>query len=703
MQGNDVSQYNPKFTLQNWAVPIILLLITIIGYGLFALQQGFHWDDWGFAWMPITYGLPGLVKYYSYDRPLLAYFVDLTTFVLGPHPFAWQVFGMLGRWASAVSLWWVIRILAPTQKRLALWVAVFFLLYPGFRGQAIGNAFGHYFFIEACFFVSLALMLKAARSDRHRGLLLVASLVLALPNLFLSEYFAGFEILRPFVLWIVLKRDPLDNRERRKRLLSSYLPYIAVFALFLYWRFFVARSVRYGIDVNPGDISSISSLAVLLGTILNQWITVSVNAWLQVFQSPDAQTFGIRLMILYVLILLCALEGWVYYSKRLARLDVLGGAEKQGRKQYLVWLGLGLLAIAGAQIPFLLSHLTIKLQFPSDRFTLPFALGLALLLSVLLELIPNLTRRSLVAGVLAVLALGFQIQTAYSFRTDWSLVKYYLWQLSWRMPGLHKGTILLSTDLPFQYSSDNSLSVPINWIYDPALGGGPMQYLNLDINIRTKAGELTLAPGQVVTSDYRVTSFSSTTDHVVVLAFQPPGCVRVLNPQYDADLGVGPKSVTDVAKLQGLPFLNVPYLTSQAMPLSNMAQIDPGPAQGAKLMDFLYPEPPHNWCFYFEKADLARQTGDWKQVAKIGDQAFAIPFHPDDLTEYLPFIEAYARLGRWKDAGALTLISEGSMPLLKPVLCSLWIRLQVDASMSLVQNANAQITKELLGLRCIGK
>ncbi len=703
MEGNDFSPFRSLSRLKNWAVPLILLIITVLAYGLFALQQGFHWDDWGFAWMPITYGLPGLVKYYSYDRPLLAYFVYLTTLVLGPHPFAWQVFGMLGRWASAVALWWVVRILEPLQRRLAFWVAVFFLLYPGFRGQAIGNAFGHYFFIEACFFLSIAFMLKAVQSDRSRWLFLAVSLLLALPNLFLSEYFAGFEILRPVVLWIALRKVSVDSSERRKLLLSSYLPFLAIFAFFLVWRFFIERSLRYGIDVTAGDVTSISSLGALVATVLNQWITVSLNAWLQVFQFPDGQTFGLRLILIYTLILIAALEGWLYYSGRLSRLDVLVGAGKQGRKQYLAWLGLGLLAIAGAQIPFLLSRLTIKLQFPFDRFTLPFALGLALLLGVLLELIPNLIRRSLVAGILVVLALGFQIQTAYAFRTDWSLVKYYLWQLTWRMPGLQKGTVLLSTDMPFQYSSDNSLTVPISWIYDPTLRSGPIQYLNLDINIRTKAGELTLSPGQAVTSDYRVTSFTSTTDHAVVLAFQPPGCVRVLNPKYDADLGVGPKSVTDVAKLHSLPFLEVPYLTAQAMPLSNMSQIVPRPAQGPKLMDFMYPEPPHNWCFYFEEADLARQEGDWKQVAKIGDQALAIPFHPDDLTEYLPFIEAYARLGRWKDAFTLSSITSDSMPLLKPVLCSLWIRMQADPSMKLVPNADAQMTRELQTLQCLGK
>ena len=116
---NQFASRRDVFRFQVWIVPAILLLITFFAYGLFALQQGFHWDDWAFAWMPVTYGLSGLIKYYSYDRPLLAYFVYLTTSLISPHPLAWQIFGMLARWASAVTLWWVIRIILPNRKRLA--------------------------------------------------------------------------------------------------------------------------------------------------------------------------------------------------------------------------------------------------------------------------------------------------------------------------------------------------------------------------------------------------------------------------------------------------------------------------------------------------------------------------------------------------------------------------------------------------------
>jgi len=35
--------------LSQWVTPLALLLIAFFSYGIFAFQQGFHWDDWGLA------------------------------------------------------------------------------------------------------------------------------------------------------------------------------------------------------------------------------------------------------------------------------------------------------------------------------------------------------------------------------------------------------------------------------------------------------------------------------------------------------------------------------------------------------------------------------------------------------------------------------------------------------------------------------
>jgi hypothetical protein len=52
-----------------------------------------------------------------------------------------------------------------------------------------------------------------------------------------------------------------------------------------------------------------------------------------------------------------------------------------------------------------------------------------------------------------------------------------------------------------------------------------------------------------------------------------------------------------------------------------------------------------SWCYYYEKADLARQRGDWEEVLSLGAQALEKGFAPQDKIEWLPFLQAYAVAG----------------------------------------------------------
>jgi len=57
------------------------------------------------------------------------------------------------------------------------------------------------------------------------------------------------------------------------------------------------------------------------------------------------------------------------------------------------------------------------------------------------------------------------------------------------------------------------------------------------------------------------------------------------------------------------------------------------------------PEPARGWCYYFEKADLARQRRDWQEVVSLGEQALSENLRPRDVSEWMPFLEGYSNLG----------------------------------------------------------
>ena len=90
-------------------------------------------------------------------------------------------------------------------------------------------------------------------------------------------------------------------------------------------------------------------------------------------------------------------------------------------------------------------------------------------------------------------------------------------------------------------------------------------------------------------------------------------------------------------------------------------------------------EPKHRWCYYFQKAELARQRGDWERAAQLGEEAYASGDHPNDPTENFVFIEAYAHIGAWGNAKQL---SAGAMRVspsyMRPLLCPLWARIDAE-------------------------
>jgi hypothetical protein len=58
--------------------------------------------------------------------------------------------------------------------------------------------------------------------------------------------------------------------------------------------------------------------------------------------------------------------------------------------------------------------------------------------------------------------------------------------------------------------------------------------------------------------------------------------------------------------------------------------------------DLFGKEPTHDWCYYYQKAQLARQQRNWEMAAQLGDEAIAAGYSPNDPMEWLVFMQAYA-------------------------------------------------------------
>ena len=119
-------------------------------------------------------------------------------------------------------------------------------------------------------------------------------------------------------------------------------------------------------------------------------------------------------------------------------------------------------------------------------------------------------------------------------------------------------------------------------------------------------------------------------------------------------------------------------LTRKWLSISNLARIQPTQAEpGYPSKELFGAEPEHGWCYYFEKADLARQFADWETAAALGDEAQSKGFQPtlsgsNSAYEWQPFVEAYAHLGRWQDAANLMVKNVEFDADYAPFVCGRW-------------------------------
>jgi len=126
------------------------------------------------------------------------------------------------------------------------------------------------------------------------------------------------------------------------------------------------------------------------------------------------------------------------------------------------------------------------------------------------------------------------------------------------------------------------------------------------------------------------------------------------------------------------------------IPISNLSRIIPDSAAAPPDPDIFGPEPERTWCYFFEKADLARQTEDWSTIIDLYTQAQQAGFSPDYGAEYIPFIEAYARADDWQKAYDLTLAAQKEGKGLKKMLCANWSRL------SEVPSADTEVVEQAM-------
>ena len=363
---------------------------------------------------------------------------------------------------------------------------------------------------------------------------------------------------------------------------------------------------------------------------------------------------GTRTIALYIVVSLIVFAIALYFLLIQAKDDT-------GRRgtYYAIGLGLFLLPFAGA--PFWLTGLTISLAHPASCFTLPFMLAVSLIVAGLIEFIPVRARYFILAAIIGFSA-GRQFLWSTDYLRNWQAQKNLFWQMTWRAPGLKPNTVVLMNE-ELDFYADNSLSAPLNWIYDPHASADKIGYVLFYPTNRLGESLPALQPDLPIQYNYIAGRFNGNTSNAVAFYYAPPACLRLLDPDLDSNNR----------------FIQDDSLMREASALSNQRQILD--SSDAKMPGAYGPEPAHGWCYYFEKAELARQFGDWKTVTHLGDEASKLNDYPNNPVERFVFIEGYANTGDWDRA--MKLSNEAykvSKDYVGPLLCKLWTRIETETT-----------------------
>jgi hypothetical protein len=650
--------------IPGWGVPLAFLVTAFIAYGLFFNQLGFYWDDLPISWIRYQFGTDVLRLYFATSRPVWGLLYQLTTRVLPDVPAFWQLLAVFWRWLTAVLCWLLFLKLWPGRRKLAFTISMLFLLYPGTNLQWASFLSAHFFMVLCFFLLSYLCMFWSFRPPRwlpRAWPFFILAVLFSALNVWMMEYFFFLELIRPFFIFAFLRQDSRSEGQSYWKSIRSavlrWLPYLAVWLANVAYRRLVFTNLAYG-NVLLSDLQTrpITTGLNLVETILGDLWLVSGQAWAQVFQFPRGSTAGPLTASFYVLVVLGL---GVLAALLLARLNDDPTVER--RRQWIWPVGLGLVAMLTAGGPYWLASLEMTLGFPANRFTISFMLGVSLLIAGLLELLPGRVRLA-VAAILIALAAGRQALWADSFRRDWASQKALFWQMNWRAPGIQPDTLVFMNDGPLNYYADNSLGAALNWIYDPDSRTAPLHYVLFYPLTRLGGTLKSMEPNQpIVFTTYWVTAFYGSTSQAVAFYYQPPGCLRVLDPQIDSQNRLIPDD----------------SMMREAATLSSSKWILP--AGNSRMPDIYGPEPAHGWCYYFEKADLAAQIGDWSRVVQLGDEAFRLNDYPNDPVERFVFIEGYAHAGNWSRAEELAVQSYKVSPhYVGPLLCKLIQRMNDD-------------------------
>ena len=648
---------------------LMLFLTMFTAYGLFAHQMGFNYDDWeGVFLYHQGFSVQQVWEYFLVDRPFSSIVHWLFHPILGTSVLGWHMLTLILHWGALLFIVKTILELFPGRVIAAGWIGFLLALFPGISRHFVARTSAPHYFSMFLFAFSLWLMIRAVNSDKVNKKLLVFSVALGLIQSLVIEYFASMEIARFFILLYLFKFS--RNADGKwipalKKAFSVWLPFLGVFLIFAYFKFIILPDLATveGLD-SKHDVSLFASLLSepfstiiqYANLIIQDVVYVVFYVW-SVPINPSEINIGAKSFLAsWLMGILMAFPSsmvilyWHYKQDNNRNLPV-----KTLSSVAVLALSLVILLLGGLPAWIIGRQGIVGLW--SSRFFLAQVIGAVPIFVILILWIIGWGRpraANIVFSVLFVMAFSTQFREANRYTLYWGFQRDYYWQLKWRAPGLVDKTFILSPYTPFFRNADYQIAYAINLAYAPKNADTDSKYWWFDgpdsLRHPTKNEYL---PNTEVIAFMRNINFESDMSFALPVLSRPSrGCLQVISDNY---------------------YQGQPGLSFEEEQMFSLAKDDLILLVGQEMPEEVFgKEPEHGWCYYYQKAELARQFNNWDEISKIWNIVQERKLTPTYGPEYLPFIDLLVMNGDWHTAAELTIASGKITKDARPFLCNFW-------------------------------
>ncbi len=619
-----------KFRASIWLEIAALTILSALVYLIPIKGLSYYRDDWYYMYDGLVGGGKIFVEMFRHLRPARGPLFELLFSLFSNNPQPYLILLYVWRLLGGIGALWLFRILWPRQRSATFFMALLYLLYPGFLWWVQGFEYQPMVLSATLQIFSIVFTLKAvqAKLSYARVIWFVSALITGWGALAFVEYAIGMEVFRWLCVYILFRRGFQSQRQTIVATLRSVAVSLLIPIGFLFWHQFIFVNERKAADLSlqmgallydPG--TGLWWFVHLFQSLLN----VLVFAW----TSPFNQTFfSLRLRdALFAFGLMIVV---VALALSINRLIPDANEKDEGLALSRTWqweaILIGFVGAGAGVLPIIIANRVVTFERFS-HYALPASLAAAAFVMGLTYLLVDSPIRLAAISVFVGFAVLTHSALAFHTQTEEALIQEFWHQVSWRVPNLKAGTVLLVNYAGMDYQEGNDVVWgPANFIYYP----DPQKQTPVIVSIAAARMESdtpkNILEGAELEQNYIVVNdIKYDFDNLLVMTMPSENsCVHVM------DQNVAELSVADSALIA---------LGSNRSDIENVLVDAESPVP---MQNIFGTEPSHNWCYYYQKAQLARQLGDWKEIMKINNQVTKLDLHPNDQIEWMPFLQAAA-------------------------------------------------------------